>query len=218
MNQHDSEGNPQASFGDSVVGASNLGSPLAHDPADEGQLSDQLIEAIRDCVGTHTKRDWTDLGSMRVLPRRADLERSIHQRVIELLSAREARLRQEMNDHNAREAEENMRAGVDAAFYALLDFVDQVDGIAAQSAALTDELGFVALTRSIDRIYQLNGYRRIPTVNCAFNPILHIHVGAADSLTIPRGHVVREIQRGYHRNNTPLRAASVIVSRGKGNT
>ena len=51
-----------------------------------------------------------------------------------------------------------------------------------------------------------------------FNPNLHEAISQETSETIPEGHVISEIRKGYTLNERLLRAANVIVSKGPENT
>jgi molecular chaperone GrpE (heat shock protein) len=179
---------------------------------DFARFAERLRETICECVVKNTTLRKVSL--KRELHRRDAFEEALHSHILDVIRMRELTIDATLTRQVQQGVDDLKKAGASEAFFAILDFADQVDAIAAQSSALANDVGFLALSRSLDRIYSLNGYQRIITSDCDFNPTLHVFLGSAASASVPKGRVLREIQRGYHHNNTPLRCASVIVSSG----
>ena len=117
-----------------------------------------------------------------------------------------------------RDAEDAQRRGRESAVKDLLPVFDNLERAtlhadsAPDAKSVADGLRIV-LKQFLDTLEKM-GIRRVATVGTAFDPSVHEAIQHVDS-TEPAGMIVTEVQPGYAMGDHLLRAALVIVSKGK---
>lgn len=118
-----------------------------------------------------------------------------------------------------RELEDAQRRGKEQSLKELLPVFDNLERAAGSAGAATDAKAVadglrIVLKQFVDTLEKM-GIRRIPTVGKAFDPTVHEAIQHIDS-DEPAGVIVHEVQPGYAIGDYLLRAAMVVVSKGKG--
>ena len=78
--------------------------------------------------------------------------------------------------------------------------------------------GMEMVQKQLEEFFTSQGAILVSAEGNEFNPNLHEAISQETSDTIPEGHVISEIRKGYTLNERLLRAANVIVSKGPENT
>ena len=78
--------------------------------------------------------------------------------------------------------------------------------------------GMEMVQKQLEEFFTSQGAIPVSAEGNEFNPNLHEAISQETSDTIPEGHVISEIRKGYTLNERLLRAANVIVSKGPENT
>ena len=78
--------------------------------------------------------------------------------------------------------------------------------------------GMEMVQKQLEEFFTSQGAIPVSAEGNEFNPNLHEAISQETSETIPEGHVISEIRKGYTLNERLLRAANVIVSKGPENT
>ena len=78
--------------------------------------------------------------------------------------------------------------------------------------------GMEMVQKQLEEFFTSQGAIPVSAEGNEFNPNLHEAISQETSETIPEGHVISEIRKGYTLNERLLRAANVIVSKGRENT
>ncbi len=119
-----------------------------------------------------------------------------------------------------REKEESNRYANAGLLGQLIPIIDNFDfGLAAASsdpagASLTQGMSMVL--KQLQDFLAAQGVTAIDAEGQPFDPNLHEAVAQEPSDTVPEGHVLRQVRRGYKLKDRLLRAANVIVSKGPG--
>ena len=77
--------------------------------------------------------------------------------------------------------------------------------------------GMEMVQKQLEEFFTSQGAIPVSAEGNEFNPNLHEAISQETSETIPEGHVISEIRKGYTLNERLLRAANVIVSKGPEN-
>ena len=77
--------------------------------------------------------------------------------------------------------------------------------------------GMEMVQKQLEEFFTSQGAIPVSAEGSEFNPNLHEAISQETSDTIPEGHVISEIRKGYTLNERLLRAANVIVSKGPEN-
>ena len=77
--------------------------------------------------------------------------------------------------------------------------------------------GMEMVQKQLEEFFTSQGAIPVSAEGNEFNPNLHEAISQETSDTIPEGHVISEIRKGYTLNERLLRAANVIVSKGPEN-
>ena len=78
--------------------------------------------------------------------------------------------------------------------------------------------GMEMVQKQLEEFFTSQGAIPVSAEGNEFNPNLHEAISQETSDTIPEGHVISEIRKGYTLNDRLLRAANVVVSKGPENT
>ena len=78
--------------------------------------------------------------------------------------------------------------------------------------------GMEMVQKQLEEFFTSQGAIPVSAEGNEFNPNLHEAISQETSDTIPEGHVISEIRKGYTLNERLLRAANVVVSKGPENT
>ena len=78
--------------------------------------------------------------------------------------------------------------------------------------------GMEMVQKQLEEFFTSQGAVPVSAEGKEFNPNLHEAISQETSATIPEGHVISEIRKGYTLNDRLLRAANVVVSKGPENT
>jgi len=166
-------------------------------------------------------RDAAEAGD---LPPTDPVEEKLAALAQEALAARDAHLRAEAELQNARrrhrrDLEDAERAGADRLLHPVIALVDDLDR--ALDAAVTAGTGESALAQGValarQRLLdglQAAGLETTAPVGAPFDPHTQEALVHAPSATVPAGHVVQVIARGFARGERVVRAARVVVSSG----
>jgi molecular chaperone GrpE len=118
-----------------------------------------------------------------------------------------------------RELDEARRASREEVLRALLPVFDNLDR-AIQSAARSSDVkamvdGLSMVHRQFVDALGREGITKVPTVGKSFDPSIHEAIQQVDTDEHPPGTVISEVQSGYSQGDRLLRAAMVVVARGK---
>jgi len=109
----------------------------------------------------------------------------------------------------------NAKAGVLASLLPIVDDVERA--LDTVPEALSNEPWFEGLTlilRKQQRFLEQEGAEPIETAGQEFDPFLHEAVTHEPSETVPQGHVIAELHKGYKVGDRVLRPSMVRVSSG----
>lgn len=116
-----------------------------------------------------------------------------------------------------REREEAVRFANNAFLERILPVVDNFElGLQAAETATDAKsilTGMSMVHRQIVDFLKDNGVEPVPT-DGAFDPNLHEALSQEAHDSVPEGHVIRQLRKGYKLRDRLLRAANVIVSKG----
>lgn len=76
-------------------------------------------------------------------------------------------------------------------------------------------VGMEMIERQLKEFMAGTGVEAIEAVGAKFDPNLHEAISQEEDATIPEGQVLRQIRKGFKLRDRLLRAATVIVSKGK---
>lgn len=76
--------------------------------------------------------------------------------------------------------------------------------------------GMEMIERQLKEFMTASGVEVVDATGVVFDPNLHEAVGQEDSAEVPEGKVIRQMRKGYKVRDRLLRAAMVVVSKGKG--
>ncbi len=118
-----------------------------------------------------------------------------------------------------RELDEARRASREEVLRALLPVFDNLDR-AIQSAVRSSDVkamvdGLSMVHRQFVDALGREGITKVPTVGQSFDPSIHEAIQQVDTDEHPPGTVIAEVQSGYSQGERLLRAAMVVVARGK---
>jgi len=101
----------------------------------------------------------------------------------------------------------------------LLPTLDSFEmGLDAARAATNAEAviqGFEMVKKQLDDFLRDQGVEVIDATGAAFDPNLHDAMAMEASDTVPEGHIIRQMRKGYKLRDRLVRPASVFVSQGK---
>ena len=118
----------------------------------------------------------------------------------------------------AREKEDALKYANGAFLERLIPILDNFDmGMTAarndkNSAILT---GLEMVAKQFQDFLTETGVQPIDAVGQKFDPNLHEAIAQEASSSVPEGHVVKQLRRGYKLKDRLLRPANVVVSKGK---
>ncbi len=75
-------------------------------------------------------------------------------------------------------------------------------------------LGMDIVSRQLNDFLSQSGVETVVAEGAPFDPNLHEAVAQEESATVPDGHVVRQLRKGYKLKDRLLRPATVITSKG----
>jgi molecular chaperone GrpE len=117
-----------------------------------------------------------------------------------------------------REKEEAIRYANNGLLEKLLPVMDNFElGLdAARSATDTASIlqGMEMVQRQLQDFIKANGLEEVAAEGEKFDPNRHDAVAQEHNASIPEGHVVRQVRKGYKIKDRLVRAASVVVSKG----
>ncbi len=115
-----------------------------------------------------------------------------------------------------REKEDAIRYANTALLERLLPVLDNYDfGLeAARSAGAAVVQGLEMVRKQLQDFLADQGVKTIDAEGRPFDPNLHEAMSHEASATVPEGHVIRQVRRGYMLKDRLLRPASVMVSKG----
>lgn len=109
----------------------------------------------------------------------------------------------------------NARADVLAPLLSVVDdFERAFETLPDNLSGLTWIEGIVLIHRKFQMLLEQNGVTPIEAVGQEFDPFLHQAVTHEPSDTVPAGHVINELQKGYKMGDRLLRPSMVRVSAG----
>ena len=118
----------------------------------------------------------------------------------------------------ARERQELIKAANERLLLELLTPLDHFEmGLQSAQKQSADDplrLGMDMVLAQFQQFLKANGVTEIETLGQPFNPSLHEAVAHQES-DRPEGEVIQQLRKGYRLSDKLLRAASVIVSKGK---
>jgi molecular chaperone GrpE len=94
------------------------------------------------------------------------------------------------------------------------DFERALETLPSNLSGLTWIEGVLLIRRKLDMLLEQSGVTTIDAVGEEFDPFLHQAVTHEPSDTVPPGHVIAELQRGYTISERVLRPSMVRVSSG----
>ena len=94
------------------------------------------------------------------------------------------------------------------------DFERALETLPSNLSGLTWIEGVLLIRRKLDMLLEQSGVAPIEAVGEEFDPFLHQAVTHEPSVTVPPGHVIAELQRGYKISERVLRPSMVRVSSG----
>ena len=117
-----------------------------------------------------------------------------------------------------REKEEAIRYANNGLLERLLPVVDNFElGLEAAKSA-TDPasilLGMSMVQKQLQEFLRANGLEELPGEGETFDPNRHDAVAQEFSDSVPEGHIVRQVRKGYKIKDRLVRASSVVVSKG----
>lgn len=118
----------------------------------------------------------------------------------------------------AREREDAIKSSNVAMVARLLPVIDNFElGLqhARSEGSEAVVVGFEMVGRQLQDFMANSGVEVIDAEGQAFDHNLHDALGQEESDTVPEGHVVRQIRKGYKMKDRLIRAANVFVSKGK---
>jgi molecular chaperone GrpE len=117
-----------------------------------------------------------------------------------------------------REKEEAIRYANNALLEKLLPIVDNFElGLdAAKTApdAASILLGMNMVHKQLLEFLRSHGLEEVAAEGEPFDPNKHDAVAQEASTTVPEGHVIRQVRKGYKLKDRLIRASSVVVSKG----
>jgi molecular chaperone GrpE len=109
----------------------------------------------------------------------------------------------------------NARADVLARMLSIVDDLERAfETLPHNLSNLTWIEGMVLIQRKLQLLLEQNGVAAIEAVGQEFDPFLHQAVTHEPSTTVPVGHVISELQKGYRLDERVLRPSMVRVSAG----
>jgi molecular chaperone GrpE len=118
-----------------------------------------------------------------------------------------------------RDLDEARRASREEVLRALLPVFDNLDRAIQSSARSSDVKAMVDGLSMVHRQFVdalgREGITKVPTVGQSFDPSIHEAIQQVDTDEHPPGTVISEVQSGYSQGGRLLRAAMVVVARGK---
>lgn len=136
-----------------------------------------------------------------------------------------ARNQAELDNYRKRMAREKSNAIKFANASLLSELLPVIDNFQmGLSAAMNEDpdsiisKGMEMVQKQLEEFFTSQGAIPVSAEGNEFNPNLHEAISQETSDTIPEGHVISEIRKGYTLNERLLRAANVIVSKGPENT
>jgi molecular chaperone GrpE len=130
----------------------------------------------------------------------------------------------DLQNYRVRAQREIAAAGTrahEAAFRAILDVADALytalthapsDSSSDSSQNFIEGLRLVI--RVLEKTFEQNGIKTFDSLNCTFDPKIHLAISHIHSETVLAGNIIYEFQRGYMIGDHLLRPASVSVSSG----
>jgi molecular chaperone GrpE len=118
----------------------------------------------------------------------------------------------------AREKEEAIKYANSSLLERLIAIVDNFElGLSAASRQSADSpilSGMGMVLKQLNDFLADNGLQPIAAEGARFDPNLHEAIANEPSNTVPEGHVVRQMRRGYKLKDRLLRPSTVVVSSG----
>jgi len=118
-----------------------------------------------------------------------------------------------------REREDSVRYANTSLVERLLPTLDSFEmGLDAARTATNAEAvvqGFEMVKKQLDDFLRDQGVEVIDATEALFDPNLHDAMAMEASDTVPEGHVIRQMRKGYKLRDRLVRPASVFVSQGK---
>lgn len=120
-----------------------------------------------------------------------------------------------------REKEEIIRYANSSLLEKLLPILDNFElGLEAARASAEGKAveivnGFSMVQRQLSDFLKENGLHIIEVEGVPFDPKWHEAIGQEAHETLPEGHIIKQLRRGYRLAERLIRPASVIVSKGK---
>jgi molecular chaperone GrpE len=94
------------------------------------------------------------------------------------------------------------------------DFERAFETLPDNLSGLTWIDGMLLIQRKTQQLLEQSGVHPVEAVGCEFDPFAHQAVTHEPSETVPEGHVISEMQRGYTMGDRVLRPSMVRVSAG----
>lgn len=117
-----------------------------------------------------------------------------------------------------REKEEAIRYANNGLLEKLLPVTDSFElGLdAARNASDTSSVlqGMEMVHKQLLDFMRSNGLEEVPAEGHPFDPNLHDAVAQEPSDSVPEGHIIRQLRKGYKLRDRLVRASSVVVSKG----
>ncbi len=120
-----------------------------------------------------------------------------------------------------REKEEILRYANSSLLEKLLPILDNFElGLEAARASAGEKAveivnGFSMVQRQLTDFLKDNGLQMIDAEGVPFDPKWHEALGQEKHESLPEGHIIKQLRRGYRLAERLIRPASVIVSKGK---
>lgn len=119
-----------------------------------------------------------------------------------------------------REKEEAIRYANNALLEKLLPIVDNFElGLdAAKTApdAASILMGMTMVHKQLLEFLRSHGVEEVAAEGEPFDPNKHDAVAQEASATVPEGHIIKQVRKGYKLKDRLIRASSVVVSKGSG--
>ena len=119
---------------------------------------------------------------------------------------------------SAREKEEAVRYANSSLLERLIPIIDNFElGLAAAGSAENSPIlaGMSMVAKQLADFLTESGVTAIDATGEAFDPNIHEAIAHEASGTVPEGHVIRQVRKGFKLKDRLLRPANVIVSKGK---
>ena len=119
---------------------------------------------------------------------------------------------------SARDREDAVKAATSALLERLIPVLDNFEfGIQAARAEGSQGVivGFEMVAKQFQDFLTNSGVETIDAEGKPFDHNLHEALGQEESDTVPEGHVVRQLRKGYKLRERLIRPANVFVSKGK---